>query len=97
MRARLLELPRGDRGRREDPFLRCGDPPVDYRVVQTVRGSSIRQSERLLTVRLWVRVPPPELQAPPLTAALRPTGHSVAEHGPPANGRRAARVLARTA
>jgi hypothetical protein len=26
-----------------------------------IRGSSIRQSERLLTVRLWVRVPPPEL------------------------------------
>ena len=35
--------------------------PELVRSIYLIRGSSIRQSERLLTVRLWVRVPPPEL------------------------------------
>ena len=58
--------------------LRSVDPPVFLRSAGlTVRGSSIRQSIRLLIEGLWVRVPPPELDSSKPSRIAR---------GPPAAG-----------
>src|SRR4051794_4290504 len=64
----VRELPRGGRGRSPRrgglrcwarlPITRRGEP---FRGSSSFRGSSIRQSIRLLIEGLWVRVPPPEL------------------------------------
>jgi hypothetical protein len=67
MHSALRELPRRGRGRSQEASasLQFDGWQPDSRVGRrhTVRGSSIRQSIRLLTEGLRVRVPPPELEA----------------------------------
>src|SRR5215218_11323908 len=77
MRFALRKLPRRSGGRYGE---HRGRGPARFRrgsrsvlgVARAVRGSSIRQSDRLLTDRLWVRVPPPEL--PLLQGVVEPRG-----------------------
>src|SRR5206468_318237 len=81
MRTRLRELPRGARSRDSAAFLRWTACLPITRAERS--GVAQWQSERLLTVRLWVRVPPPELSGgvAPNVGASRAAGLPWADRG----------------